>query len=105
MDKTQGSLNYSIDPEELLRFQIRRNVTTLFKGFLILLEDLGLEHDEALQMLYDKLPQEYKVYVELADYLTEEKGEHLRRKVLGAGNDCCRQIEDILKTFTITLKQ
>jgi hypothetical protein len=96
---------YSVDPEELLRFQIRRLVTVLFKSFLVILEDLGLDHDAALQLLYDKLPPEYRPYVELADYLTVDKGDRLRKKVLTAGNDCCRQIEEILKSFTITLKQ
>lgn len=94
----------SVDPEELLRFQIRRLVTVLFKQYLVILEDLGLEHDHALQLLYDKLPPEYRVYVELADYLDQEKGERLRKKVLSAGNDCCRAIDDILKSFTVTLK-
>lgn len=94
----------SVDPEELLRFQIRRNVTVLFKRFLEILEDLGVEHDAALTLLYDKLPADYKVYVELADYLTDEKADMLRRKVLGAGNDCVRQIEDILQSFSVTLK-
>lgn len=102
---SQNDIKYSVDAEEVLRFQIRRNITSLFKSFLIILEDLGLEHDEALNLLYEKLPPEYKVYVELADYLSEEKSENLRKKVLGAGNDCFRQIEDVLKNFTITIKQ
>lgn len=104
MSNHLSNQSYSVDPEELLRFQIRRNITVLFKSFLVILEDLGIEHDAALNLLYDKLPPEYKIYVELADHFTEEKGEVLRKKVLGAGNDCLRSIEDVLASFSITLK-
>lgn len=95
---------YSVDPEEVLRFQMHRLVTSLFKSFLIILEDLGAEHDEALEKLYTALPEEYKPFVNLADYFTEQKGELLRKKVLDAGNDTRRQIDEVLKSFTITLK-
>ena len=95
---------YSVDPEEVLRFQLHRVTISLFKSFLIILEDLGLEHDQACQKLYDALPDQYKPFVDLADYLTEEKSGLLRKKVLDAGGDAKRQIDDILKTFNITLK-
>ena len=97
-------VTYSVDPEEVLRFQLHRIITSLFKGQLVILEDLGLEHDEALGKLYDALPDQYKPFVNLADYFTEQKGEILRKKVLDAGNDSKRQVDEILKTFNITLK-
>jgi hypothetical protein len=95
---------YRVDAAEALRFQVKRQVTTLFKSFLVVLEDLGLEHDEALKMLKDKLPESYKVYVELADHFTEEKEERLRSKILGTGNDCWRSIEEELKKYEIRFK-
>jgi hypothetical protein len=91
--------------EEVLKFQIKRNVTVLFKQFLIILEDLADEHDIALDKLINKLPPEYKDFVELADYLTEEKSEMLRKKVLTIGNDCFRNIEEQISHFEITIKK
>lgn len=96
--------SYSPDAGEVLRFQLHRSITILFKNYLIMLEDLGIEHDTALNKLYDALPQEYKVYVDLADYLDEDKGKALRSKVLGAGNDALRNVDELLKQFEIEFK-
>jgi len=103
MDKNKP-IQYNVDPAEVLRFQIDRNVVMLFKGFLVVLEDLGVEHNSALEKLYNALPEQYKPFVDLADYLTESKGQALRSKVLGAGNDTRRSIEEIIKNFNITIK-
>lgn len=96
--------NYSVDPEDVLRFQIKRINTAQFKAFLVLLNEIAQDHDVALQKLQDALPDEYKVYVDLADHLTPEKADALRKKVLDAGNDSYRNMEEILKTFNIGFK-
>lgn len=89
---------------EVLRFQQQRIVTSLFRSYLILLEDLGLAHDEALAKLAAALPPEYQTYLDLADYLTPEKGKQLRKKVLDAGGDASRALDDILKSFVISFR-
>ena len=96
---------YTTKPEEILRFQINRNVINFYKNMLILLEDIDGEHSIALQKLYDNLPNEYKNYVNLADYLTEEKFGILRSKILSGGNEVIRALEDQLKNFDIKFKQ
>lgn len=93
------------DPKEVLRFQQQRIITMLFRHFLVVLEDLGLEHDEALNKLAAALPPEYQPYVELADYLSPEKSKHLRKKVLDVGNDSLRSLDEILNSFNVTFKQ
>ena len=90
---------------DMLAFAIRRNVTLLFKQQLELLEDLADEHDNAMRKLSEKLPKPYADYVELADYLNEQKFEMLRKRILGKGNDCIRTIEESLKDFKITIKK
>jgi hypothetical protein len=91
--------------EEMLRFQINRNITLLFKAELEMLEDIADEHDSAMQKLLNKLPKEFHQYVELADYLNEQKFANLRKRILGRGNDCIRSLEEVLKDFDIKVKK
>jgi hypothetical protein len=95
---------HTADPKEVLRFQQHRVITLLFRHFLTVLEDLGLEHDEALAKLTAALPIEYHSFLDLADYLTPEKSQRLRKKVLDSGNDTLRSLDDILESFTINFK-
>lgn len=94
-----------IDSKDVLKFQVKRNITVLFKQFLIILEDLAEEHDIALDKLAEKLPPEYKDFVDLADYFGEEKSEMLRKKVLTIGNDTYRNIEEIINNFDVNIKK
>ncbi len=103
MDKDRPS-THTADPKEVLRFQQHRIITVLFRHFLTLLEDLGLEHDEALAKLAAALPPEYHTYLDLADYLTPERSKHLRKKVLDSGNDTLRSLDEILESFDIHFK-
>lgn len=99
-----ANMDYTVDPKEVLRFQLDRNVRLLFRGYLMALEDLAREHDEALGKLDKALPDQYRPYVELADYLTPEKGQQMRKRVLDFGNDTLRSIEELLKQFEVTFK-
>lgn len=93
-----------IKGEDFLRFQIKRAVTTLFKQYLILLEEIGENHDEALARLNKNLPDEYKKYVELADYLTIEQSDRLRKKVLDIGNESIRNLNEVVDRLDIEFK-
>ena len=101
MDKT----NKPTTDEEVLRFQITRNITLLFKAELEMLEDIADEHDSAIEKLLSKLPKEYHQYIELADYLNEQKFATLRKRILGRGNDCIRNLEEVLKDFEVKVKK
>lgn len=92
-------------PSDVLLFQLQRIVTNLFKRHLVELETLGQLHDEALDKLVKVLPKEYQVYVELADYLTPERGEILRKKTLDEGNDAWREIQQLLKQYEVDFKR
>ncbi len=102
MDK---GLTYSVDPNEVLRFQLRRLVTNLFKSYLVLVEELGSSHDEALNKLRTALPENLRGYVDLADYLTPERGAALRKKVLDSGNDVCREVDKLVEQFDVEFKR
>jgi hypothetical protein len=100
----QKSVTLNFDEEQNLRFHINRCIINLYKDMLIILEDVAEEHDTALCKLQDSLPTEYKKYVDLADYLTEDKFRNLRGKILSRGNNTIREIEDQLKNFEFKLK-
>lgn len=104
MSSPEQARAYTADPKEVLRFQQHRVITVLFRSFLIALEDLGLAHDEALAKLEAALPEQYRVYIDLADYLTPERSKQLRKKVLDAGGEADRTLEELLNSFDIHFK-
>lgn len=104
-DHQSKGLTYAVEPREVLRFQIERNVKAIFWAYLAVLEDIGVEHDIAMTKLAEHLPTQYVTYIDLADYLTEEKGAQLRKRVLDVGNNHLRQINDCLEGFDVNFKQ
>lgn len=88
----------------ILDFTIRRNITNLFKDFLVILEELEDSHSEALNKLYEVLPEESKKNLYLADHFTDEKMERLRKQVLSKGNDCLRSIQEQTNKLDIKFK-
>lgn len=90
--------------EAVLRFQQERIVKNLFIEYLLILEELGHEHDNAMAKLEKALPKENQPFVDLADYLTPEKGERLRKRVLDRGNDALRNLREVVNGFDISLK-
>ena len=67
---------------EFLKFQLRRKVTSLYKNFLFILEDL-----------------DSKAY-----NMDEESYQRYRKRILDHGNDLIREIEEDLDKFDITLR-
>ena len=96
-------MEYSVNPKEVLRFQQQRIVTLLFKEFLSMMEELGAEHDIALDKLVAALPADYQAYVDLADYLTPERAQLLRKRILDRGNSTVRALSDNLDAFSISI--
>ena len=68
--------------KEFLQFQVRRKITSLYKNFLFILEDLK--------------ENEYDI--------SEESYQRQRKRVLDFGNDTIREIEETLKNLDIKLK-
>jgi hypothetical protein len=93
-----------INGEDFLRFQVKRAVTTLFKQYLILLEELGENHDEAMARFDENLPEEYRKYINLADYLNQDQSDRLRKKVLDIGNETIRNLEEVVNRLDVRFK-
>jgi len=80
-----------LSKKEIESFQIKRNVISLYKNFLVLLEDLEQEHIDHFNKLYKNFEKDKEI-INQADYFSENKMSYLRKKVLDLGNDCIRSI-------------
>jgi hypothetical protein len=90
--------------DSVLRFQQERIIKTLFRNFLEVLEDVEEDHNAALDKLVAALPKDFQHYVDLADHLTPEKGQQLRKRVLDRGNSALRDLDTLLKGYLINFK-
>ena len=93
----QGQLN------ELLEFQVNRNIINLYKTFLIMVEDLEEEHKRSFRKLKGALPESSDL-IDQANYLDEDKMEYIRKKILDQGNHSLREIIGQLEKFNLTTK-
>jgi hypothetical protein len=85
------------DPKlkEFLLFQIHRNITSLYKRYLNLIEDIQEEHINMLNKLNNKIDQET---LKNLDYFDDNKYNYLRKKILDLGNETSREI---IKNFDL----
>ena len=92
------------DPTSFLDYQIQKQIKNLYKEYLFLIEKIFNSHDEFLEKLRSTLPDQYAVYVDLAEFLTDSKYEELRKEILDRGNSTIRSINDELKKYNINFK-
>lgn len=67
--------------QDYLSFQIRRKITSLFKNYFIILEDLVRENPS----------------------ISQEKYNQIRKRILDYSNDTIREIEQDIEQFKISL--
>jgi len=79
--------------KEFIYFQIQRNITSLYKRYINLIEDLQEEHINMLNKLNKKVDLETLKNV---DYFDETKYNYLRKKILDLGNETSREINKTL---------
>jgi hypothetical protein len=91
-------------PKDALDFVLSRQVINLFKAYLSILERENSRHIECLNKLSDNLPDEYRKYIDLADWFTDEEMARLRKEVLEYGNNTIRQIKEETAKYEIELK-
>jgi len=91
------------DPKlkEFLVFQIHRNIISLYKRYLNLIEDLQEDHTNMLNKLNRKVDQETLKNV---DYFDDNKYNYLRKKTLDLGNETIREISKNLDLLNIEIK-
>jgi len=90
-----------MNAEDIFKKCCHRNTVSLFKGFLVMLEDLHKEHEINFKKLRNNLPEGCVPIVDQADYFDEDKLQHLRKRTLDIGNETIRNILGDLDNYTI----
>ncbi len=90
-----------MDAEDILKKCCNRNTVSLFKGFLVMLEDLHKEHQINFNKLKKNLPEGCVPIIEQADYFDNDKLQYLRKRTLDIGNETIRNIESELDYYSI----
>jgi hypothetical protein len=67
--------------QDYLSFQVRRKITSLFKNYFIILEDIIRENPS----------------------ISKEKYNQIRKRILDYGNDTIREVEQDINQFKISL--
>lgn len=80
-----------------------KHTKSLFKSFLILIEDLHRDHEINFSKLRGSVPDRIDL-INQADYFDEEKLKYLRKKILDMGNEVIRNKNSDLENFTISFK-
>ena len=105
MNNFQGNYNgsnVSVSPSEVLDYQIQKQIKSLYKEFLFLVEKICNDHDQFLDKLRMTLPEQYKIYVDLAEFLTDSKYEEIRKEILDRGNQSVRNVQEEIKKYDIS---
>lgn len=87
--------------KSFVHFQIQRNIISLYKKYINLIEDMQEDHLNMLNKLNSKVDLETLKNV---DYFDENKYNYIRKKILDSGNEAIREIERNLEKLNFTLK-
>ena len=84
-----------------LSLQSSREVSSLFKMMLIMLEDMKKDHDFHYQKLYENIPEEYHSIINTANHFTAEKVNWIRKRILDQGNESIRNLYSEIDNYTV----
>jgi site-specific DNA-adenine methylase len=87
--------------KEYILFQINRNIISLYKRYLNVIEDLQEEHINMLNKL-NKLVSTKDL--ENIDYFDENRYNYIRKRILDLGNETIREIEKNLSYLELKIK-
>lgn len=82
--------------KEFIVLQVNKTITKLFKAQLDNLEDIKLQNEMMLAKVSLKTSPEYVASINSLD---KHKFDQMRKRVLDAGNDSIREIQNILDVF------
>ena len=89
--------------KEFVLFQLQRNITNLYKGFITSAEDLRFEHEQFVKKLIESgvSPE----LVKKLDYFDAEKYNHIRKSILDMGNEINRDLEKHFSMINLSLNE
>lgn len=92
------------NPSAYLDFQVRKDITYLYKRLLGELEELKTRHEGLIARLKRGIPAEYHDLIDSSDFLDVDGYASIRKQVLDAGNDAIRGLLQELAQFNISIK-
>ncbi len=88
---------------EIMRFCARRDITKLYKDFLLLLADLKAARQDSRDKLENAIPEQYQLLLDCADWMDENKQAYVRKRILDLGNQAIRDQIELIDKFQIFL--
>jgi hypothetical protein len=86
----------------IVTIQVDKEITSLYKDFLEILEDLESDHQIMMGKISQKNGPEYSGHI---NYFTHEKYEQVRKRILDRGNDHARKIIAFLDCFDFVINK
>ena len=88
-------------PEDnLIQLQTNKEIISLYKRFLEILEDVYKDNEIMLKKVSEKNGEGFSSSI---NYFTPQKFEQLRKRILDAGNECDRNLLNFLSFFDSTI--
>jgi hypothetical protein len=89
-----------MEAKDFLSDRFNGSTKSLFKSFLVLIEDLHTENQIAFHKLKKHLPEHTDI-INQANYFDEDKMQYLRKKILDMGNESIRDSKNDLEKFIV----
>ena len=88
--------------KEFALVQVKRNITNLYKNYIILAEELQKDHDIFLKKIEKHVPAEY---IKDVDYFDSNRYNYLRKRILDMGNELNRDLEKYFDLIDVSLNE
>ena len=89
-----------MEAKDFLSDRFNGSTKSLFKSFLVLIEDLHEDNQISFAKLKRSLP-EHADLIDQANYFDHEKMQYLRKKILDMGNESIRDSKNDLEKFIV----
>lgn len=93
-----------MNAKKILNESSDKEIKSLFKTMLVLVEDMKKDHVFHYQKLYEEIPEEYHSVIRAADHFTPEKLAWIRKRILDHGNESVRNMQKEIENFKVTFK-
>jgi len=93
-----------MNAKNFLKNTSNKEISSLFKTMLVLIEDMKQDHDFHYQKLYDGVPKKYHKIIDTANHFTDDKLTWIRKRVLDCGNDSVRNMQQELENYQVSFK-
>jgi endonuclease III-like uncharacterized protein len=87
--------------QDFLEFQLRRNITNLFRNYLESLDGLKSQHEIMMEKLEKVLPKEQFALVQAADFFNEKQSSAIRKNILDVGNNSINDLLKVIERFEL----